>query len=176
MSVDRSQAIVREMLDARGYEVIETDNDKMIAEHDDDHIFIISVTDPKLNTNTVKDVVAILTELSNENFRLNHAIIIYNDTITSGARKIIETVETSHGMTIEYFDRANLQFNITRHYLQPKFVKCVGEEMEEVKRKWGVKLPVMLKNDPIARFYNYARGDVIRVTRSSGFVTYRIVK
>jgi len=29
---------------------------------------------------------------------------------------------------------------------------------------------------PIARFYDYKRGDVIRIKRSDGYINYRIVK
>jgi len=33
-----------------------------------------------------------------------------------------------------------------------------------------------LRTDPISRFYGYERGDIIKVTRTGGIVTYRIVR
>ena len=168
---DKSTQIITEIMDARGYEITETSEDKMIASKEGHNIFILSVTENKLNTNTVKDLIAIMQENG-----LNHSIIIYNETITSGAKKIIETAEISHQITIECFDRAELQYNITKHRLQPEFLKCDETETAEIKAKWGSKLPVMLKVDPVARFYNYHRGDIIRITRKNGMITYRVVK
>lgn len=166
---DRCMETITEMLNARGYEVLETDTDKMLFENESEHkILVVFVEDPKLNINTVKDLVAIL-----EQNELDHAIIVYNDTITSSAKKIIESIDDK---TIETFMRTELQYNITKHRLQPEFEKCVGDELKELKSKWGSKLPAMLKHDPIARFYNYSRGDIIKITRKNGFVAYRIVK
>jgi DNA-directed RNA polymerase subunit H (RpoH/RPB5) len=169
--MDRSQQIITEMMEARGYEITESESDKMVATRDEHNILIISVPDAKLNTNTVKLIITILQANS-----LDHAIVIYNDTITSGAKKIIETIYTSDKITIECFDRTELQYNITTHRLQSQFERSSAEEYQDIKFKWGVNLPIMLKSDPIARFYNYARGDIIKVTRKNVFVTYKIVK
>lgn len=167
--MDRSSEIITQMLGDRGYTLLESEGDKMLFNNETEHKILIQfVEDPKLNINTVKDMVAILRE--NE---LDHAIIVYNDTITASARKIIDSISE---MTIETFVRTELQYNITTHRLQPIFQKCVEEEYEEIKQKWGLKLPTMLKNDPVSKYYNYARGDIIRVTRKNGFVAYRIVK
>jgi DNA-directed RNA polymerase subunit H (RpoH/RPB5) len=168
---DKYQQIITEMMDARGYEITEVEADKMVATKDTHNILVISVSDSKLNTNTVKDLVAILEENC-----LNHAIIVFNDTITSGARKIIELAEQSHKIVIETFNRNELQYNITTHRLQPLFEKCTPQEVSEIKSTCGTKLPIMLKTDPIARFYNYSRGDIIKIIRRNSFVSYRIVK
>ncbi len=56
----------------------------------------------------------------------------------------------------------------------------VGEDFDEAGKKftdkYGQKFPFIRKDDQIARFYNYQRGDVIKITRNDGFITYRIVK
>lgn len=167
---DRSSEIITEMMQDRGYVITETESDKMLAtrEEDSHQVLIVFIDEPKLNINTVKDLVQILQEND-----LDHAIIIYNDSITASARKTIESIEN---ITIETFLRTELQYNITKHRLQPDFKKCEGEEENEIKEKWGTKIPVMLSSDPIARFYHYLRGDIIRVTRKNGFVSYRVVR
>ncbi len=47
-------------------------------------------------------------------------------------------------------------------------------------RKWEKNIlqsfPSMSKSDPIARFFKYQSGDVIKITNKDGFVSYRIVK
>ena len=44
------------------------------------------------------------------------------------------------------------------------------------KKKYTDDIPIILKSDPISRFYGYERGDIIKVTRKSGYVMFRIVK
>ena len=167
--VDRSPEVITEMMAARGYQIVETEEDKMLAENEKGHrILVLFVEDSNLNINTVKALDSILSENG-----LNHAILVYNKNITSSAKKIIETV--SH-FTIETFQKSELQFNITTHRLVPKHERCCDEESAEIKKKWGAKLPGILTIDPVSRFYNYKRGEIIKITRKDGFVAYRIVR
>ena len=65
------------------------------------------------------------------------------------------------------------------HYLVPKHeleykkgtVGCAN-----FKKKYGEDIPIIMKSDPISRFYGYERGDIIKVTRKNGYVMFRIVK
>ncbi len=78
--------------------------------------------------------------------------------------------------------------NITKYHLQPLFNKLLDEEAKDFKKKYikckienGKKIilqsfPSMSKSDPIARFFKYQSGDVIKITNKDGFVSYRIVK
>jgi DNA-directed RNA polymerase subunit H (RpoH/RPB5) len=34
----------------------------------------------------------------------------------------------------------------------------------------------MRKDDPIVKFYDYQKGDLIKIIRKNGYITYRIVK
>ena len=46
-----------------------------------------------------------------------------------------------------------------------------------MKKKYGkLILPVMYTCDAIAKFYNYKAGDIIKITKSNGCVSYDIVK
>ncbi len=44
------------------------------------------------------------------------------------------------------------------------------------KKLYSQSFPSMSKSDPIARFFKYQSGDVIKITNKDGFVSYRIVK
>ncbi len=43
-------------------------------------------------------------------------------------------------------------------------------------KNYTSKLSKYVKSDPIARFFKYQSGDVIKITNKDGFVSYRIVK
>ena len=107
---------------------------------------------------------------------VSHCIIVYRDSATPVAKKI---VEESKDINIELFTEEELQYNITKHYLVPKHeleykkgtVACAN-----FKKKYGDDIPIIMKSDPISRFYGYERGDIIKVTRKNGYVMFRIVK
>lgn len=168
-TIDRSPEVITEMMLARGYHIAESEEDKMLASNEEGHqILILFVDESNLNINTVKALDSILTE--NE---MDHAILVYNKSITSSAKKIIESV--SH-FTIETFQKAELQFNITTHRLVPKHERVTGPQAEEIRKKWGPKLPGLLSSDPVSRFYHFKKGEIIKVTRKDGFVAYRVVR
>ena len=88
-------------------------------------------------------------------------------------------IENSVDIKIELFTQEELQYNITKHRLVPKHIKLSSDEAKEFKKTYGLKHPAMILTDPVSRFYDFKRGDVIKIVRMSGedeFVTYRIVK
>ena len=89
------------------------------------------------------------------------------------AKKLIEN---SFDVKIELFKLDEVQFNITTHILVPIHIKLTDVDATKFKDLYGIKFPTILKTDPIARFYNYQKGDVIKIVRSSEYVTYRICK
>lgn len=156
------------MLNNRGYIVIERTDNKVLAEDfDENKILVICSDEQKLNMSTIKEILVILEEHS-----FNHCILIYKESITSSAKKIIETLPA---IKIELFSMDELQYNLIEHELVPLHERLEGEEMRFIKKEWGSKLPTILKNDAVSRYYNYSRGDIIKVTRPDGIV-YRIVK
>ena len=105
-----------------------------------------------------------------------HSIIIYKDGVTSFTKK---TIDQSLEMYFELFSVDDLQYNITKHELQPKFERLPEKEAIDFKKQFGLKFGIMKSDDPIALFYDYKKGDVIRITRNSSktpYITYRIVK
>ena len=70
---------------------------------------------------------------------------------------------------------SELQYNLTKNRLVPKAVKMEKEKVEDFKKKFGVKFPTMFSTDPLSRFMNYMKGDIIKIYRADG-LHYRIVK
>lgn len=121
---------------------------------------------PKFNVRTA--------ELCVNNLGIDHLIVIYKDSITCFAKRVLEM---HSGIITESFPAKELESNITRHVLQPlKFRRLEPKERDIFKRKWGVKFPIMLSSDKIARYFNFTKGDVVEVHRRNGDVIYRIVK
>jgi len=77
-----------------------------------------------------------------------------------------------------------LKYNPTKHKLVPKHIKCSDQEIEEVIKIYNItnklQLPIILKEEPIVKYYNFKSGDIIKVLRNSvtagESVYYRYVK
>ena len=156
-----------ELLEQRGYTVVQSEEDILIGDSQDERIIVFNNKE-SITIANIKEYVGFMDESG-----LKHAIIIYNNTITPQANK---TIETLPNMEIEIFLEKSLIYNITKHRLVPTHVNLSPAETMIFKKKYGIKLPVIQKSDSIARFYNYKSGDIIKITRKDGIVVYRIVK
>ncbi len=161
-----------EMLQQRAYKITKRDDPtRILATKPDGKPMIVFFTNvSKFNVKNAQVCIADMNDMD-----IFHSIIVYKDSVTAFTRKAISK---SIEMKIELFAEKDLQYNITKHRLQPIFEKLPDEEAEAFKKKFGVKFGVMRNDDPISRFYAYNRGDMIRVTRGETikFVTYRLVR
>lgn len=159
-----------EMIQQRDYTDIDIQEDRVIAtKPDGKKMIIFSSPVPKFNVKSMSEYISITNEIG-----IKHLLIIYKDGVTSSTKKAIEQLQDD--IYIELFAEENLQFNITKHRLQPIFQKLNDIDNKTFKLKYGVKFPIMKHDDPIACFYNYKKGDIIRIIRKSGIIDYRIVK
>lgn len=167
--MDISFNICKEMLETRGYEIIDTDVDKILGENEkEERILAIFPEEPKLNISTIKEIINLLKE--NEVF---HGIIIYSDNITSSAKKLIESI---NDFEIETFNKKELQYNLTKHELVPLHERVSEDDAKDIIKKFGTKIPIILKSDAVSRFYNFKHGELIKITRKDGMIVYRIVR
>lgn len=65
-----------------------------------------------------------------------------------------------------------LQFNITKHILVPKHEIIRDPKVkEEIKQMYMLKstsqIPIILKTDPVAKYYGIKSGDLVKITRPS---------
>jgi len=158
-----------EMLKQRDYDITDDDNERIIAIKPDGNEMVVFFSDaPKFN---VKNIQTYITSM--DDMCIFHTIIIYKDGVTSFTRKAIEQ---SLEMTFELFSVDDLQYNITKHRLQPIFERLEDKEAIKFKSEYGNRFSIMRGDDPIANFYGYQKGDVIKVTRKNGYVNYRLVK
>lgn len=164
--------ICEQMLEQRGYIVTDKDEKKTHAVNlDGVSIVVFYSTEGKFNVDKIQDLLGYM-----ESKQIFRSIIVYKDSVTPVAKKIIEEITT---MTIELFDFEELQYNITKHYLVPHhelaFAKG-SKELKAFKVKYKDNFPVILKSDAVCKFYGFLKGDVVRVFRKNGMIMYRMVK
>lgn len=158
-----------EIFQQRGYNIIDTDDKRITAVKSNGDLICAFVTGTlKFNTDRTQEYVRLMNELN-----IKHSLIVYGESITSAAKKINRNLKD---LKIELFSEEELQYNITEHRLQPNFELLSTTDAEELKLQFGTQFPTLLKTDPISRFYGYQTGDVIKINRKNGYVTYRIVR
>lgn len=162
-----------EMFTERGYEIDEQDDERILATKEDEKQIcaFIPKNMTKFNVDRIQEYISMIKKMD-----VWHCLIVYKDTVTPIAKKV---VEESKDIIIELFNVEELQYNITKHYLVPKhelLFKKKSKECEQFKKKYSDKFPIILKNDPVSRFYGYEKGDIIKITRNNGYITYRIVR
>lgn len=168
-----------ELIEQRGYNIVQAEDECISAvKPDGETFYVFTQSVPQFN------IEALFQCTSNMVGRTSHALVIYSQKATSKAVQTVEymaqTPITYKGtaypaMKIELFAEEDLKYNITKHRLQPQFERLDEDEATVFKKKWG-KYGTMKITDPVARFYNYQRGDVIRITRKNKIIYYRIVR
>lgn len=170
--MEKAIKTVKELITQRGYRIADEDGEKIIGTNPTGKQVVVFKTPvSKFNVDRVKEYISLLHKMEK-----NHCIVIYSDCVTPMTKKLIEN---SVDVKIELFTLEELQYNITRHRLVPKHTPLSPDEGKAFKKEFGMKIGTILRSDPIARFYDFQRGDIIKITRNSGdstYVTYRIVK
>lgn len=95
-------------------------------------------------------------------------ILVVQENITQNNMKSINALN----LPLEIHLLSRLQFNITKHVLVPKHEVIRGKEsIEQVLTMYKLKnkyqLPIILKTDPIARYYGMRNGDLVKIIRKS---------
>lgn len=170
--MERAYETCVELCEQRGYEIIEQDDDRILANKKcGNQICIFLANNHKFNIERIEEYIVMMRKMD-----VWHCIIVYKDNATPVAKKF---VSDSTEMQIELFNEDELQYNLTKHYLVPLhelYEFKSKKEYDVFKKKFGEKLPVILKTDPVSRFYGFKKGDIIKITRKDGYVAFRIVK
>jgi len=146
--------ICKEMLSQRECTVVEEAEDMIIAmKSTGEVIYVFFVNTPKLNIKVVKWCI---NKMKEDN--VEHGIIVYKNSITPHVNKAVRNLPK---MKIELFLKDELQYNLTEHRLVPKHEKVDEADAKALSEKYGNSYHVLLKTDPVARFFGFERGDFI---------------
>ena len=167
-----------EMFTQRGYTNIQEDEEKILCTTCDAEIKcgVNKQIFNKFNISHLKENLIFM-----QKHDILHLLIIYENDITPLARESIELFKEKNKFhpalgtnillkpyTFELFSKNELQFNITKHALQPKF--------EKVNLTTKFQFPILKISDPIAKFYNYKVDDVVKICDEDNLIYFRIVK
>ena len=168
---DEAKQICKEMVSDRGYTMIIAENPESFTAQNhnntSDMIHIQIIRNSKVNIRHATDLISILAKS-----KIKNAIIIYGDSVTPSTVKLIDD---TRNVKIQLFNVDELQFNITKHVLQPVFRKITGGEYLEMKRFSINKFPKMSKHDAICKYYNFNIGDLIEISDQNEITRYRLV-
>ena len=111
-------------------------------------------------------------------------ILIVSDKLTTNHNNGINDFIATNGIktTLQTFELAEVLFNITKHVLVPKHEVLTDKmDIDNLLKNYNLKnlhqLPIILKTDPVARYYGMKSGQVVRITRMSPsageYIAYR---
>ena len=140
------------------------------------YIFVKFIMDNSIKPTNIRDL---LNNLAHS--EILNVIIIVKKKPNNTILKLIK--DYSH-IQLEFFWIYELQKDITEHKYVPKHILLTPEEVAVMKQNYNIKsnyeIPVMLKSDPVSKFYGFKKGDICKIIRKSYSVGesiyYRIVK
>lgn len=100
-------------------------------------------------------------------------IFIVKDKInnTESYETLLETYLEQHNIIIQIFWIDTLLINITKHELVPNMRILNEEEKQNIFQKSNIsnfnQMPIILKTDPVAKFYGLIRGNLVEIIRPS---------
>jgi len=161
--------ILLEILEQRGYSDIVNCPDRILSiDLEGNQVCTFPTIIQKLN---VKEIGIYISEMKAD--KSNHIILVYEGAPTSAVKTTIARVSEIE-LNIELFHADDLQYNITKHSLASKHFLLGKEEAKNFREKIGINIPKLLRADPISKFYDYHKGDIVKVVREEG-ISYRIV-
>jgi DNA-directed RNA polymerase I, II, and III subunit RPABC1 len=185
---ERTYSTVIQMLSDRGYDVsiksiksytLDEDNAIMC---ENKIIVVWIMTDEGISIKHIKKFMLHLKENDIENM-----IIVKNGKLTPNASKTIAELNitgiqdeksVNKKCNIQVFDVLELYNNITKHTLVPKHELLSKTDSIQLLKNYSIKknqMPRILLSDPQIKYFNWSRGDIIKITRKSGEITYRCV-
>lgn len=168
---EQAYKICEELFIQRGYNIIEKDDERILAIKPDGNQIcaFISKLSSKFNVDFIQEIISILNQMD-----IRHCLIVYK-AATPVAKKVIEESEQSEKIKVELFHEDELQYNLTTHKYVPKHELYHKNNTKEAKEFKKDKHPIISKMDPVSRFYDFNVGDIIKITRKDGTIHYRIV-
>lgn len=161
--MENARQTLLEMLRDRKFNLECINDDITIVE---DKLIVYFCKENKLGISAAKRIEALLDE-----YTLTHIICVYNNSVTSHAKKEIETGFGKSNVFIELFLIDDLQFNITKHSMVPKHILMDKKFKLQLIKFYNIpeaKLPLIPSTDPISRYFGAKRGDLFKIERETG--------
>ena len=151
----------------RNYVMVNDCDNYTLMKDTNDKLVIIFTCNDALTIHNMKLYLQIMSK-----HNISHCIIIYEDKITPSAKKIIDISEYE----IEIFTKTEMSINITNHKYYFPHIKVDDTTKNNLLNKYGKHLPIILKTDPVVRYLNFKKGDILKIIRQNNYIHYRLVK
>jgi DNA-directed RNA polymerase I, II, and III subunit RPABC1 len=140
-----------------------------------DTVFVYFLKETKVGVRTLRNI-----QQECEAAGGQRVILVTEDGLTPFAAKELEGPD--HAGEVEVFKRRELAFCLVEHSLVPKHELLSAAERRQLLQKLRCKataLPRLKEADPVARFYRFPIGGVVRIHRNIGTsnqeIYYRLV-
>jgi DNA-directed RNA polymerase subunit H (RpoH/RPB5) len=154
----------------------EYENDRNIIEFQTSNTTVIFALTKKLKKyimdelkNFEADINNFITKYGNKK---NVILIFNNDTVSQPVitqlNKYDKLFQKNDGQ-LQYFHAQQLMFNPTKHEYVPKHIKLSDKEASDFMNEYMIKsklyMPIILHNDPIAKWLGLKQGDIVKIVR-----------
>lgn len=154
----------------------EYENDRNVIELQTSNTTVIFALTKKLRKFIIDELK--MCDTDNENFiakygNMKNVILIFNnDTISqpiiSQLNKYDKMFQKNKGH-LQYFHAQQIMLNPTKHEYVPKHIKLTEKEAAEFMKEYMIKsklyMPIILHNDPIAKWLGIKQGDIVKIVR-----------
>ena len=181
-NVQRAVQIVKEMLSDRGYDIPERIDDfveeDFICYRASSVYIVYVITTSKIGISVFRTCIQLLDDVT------SHIIFVSAGGATPETRNQAKRNESC----IEFFTYDTLSFNPAKHFCVPSHTLATEKDIELLQKHLCIrslatlkqKLPVLLSDDVIARYYKFPLNSIVKIVRHvdvlSPQVVYRIVK
>lgn len=145
------------------------------SDNTDDQLYVFFPDEPKIGVKTIQEYVTLMQSSS-----VQKAIVVVRLGLTPSAKQAMKNVGPE--LIMEDFTESEMLINITEHELVPQHILLREDEKLDLFARYKLQesqLMKMLTTDPIARYYGFKRGQVIKIIRRSDtagrYVTHRLV-
>lgn len=164
------------MLASRGLKILKADattKPAIVATQSSYTLHVIfHVDDDKVGIKVLRDL---MDQIGRGEF--DALLVVSRDGPTPFTRRDI-----GNATNIEFFCFSELQIDLMKFAIVPRHTALTKDEIDEVKKRYHIdnndKWPKLRRTDPVARYYNWEPGTVVRIDRAWGSEStpyYRIV-
>lgn len=168
MTSQKILEIIGELFEDRGYSKPREYEDEKCKALINEKTIVFFPDDPSFRINSCTHLFSLMEEM-----KLNHAIIVYTDKITTQTNSLLNS-QLPDDIRVELFRTNTLLFNPCRHKYVPPHVKVDPSELG--KKVKAEDLPPLPSYDPVVKFKGFQVGDIIRIDRFDGVPAYKVVR
>lgn len=170
--------IVKEMMEQRKFQEYKTGEDYIIGRNDNNEYIYIKIYNSKFELNTVREFLWSMFDIDSNGVMLMRRR--KGDKV--GSKNVVQLViictsfQNSH---VKEFTEISKRIQLIKNdFFNINITKKapLHQKVDENVIKNKKEIPIIKEDDPNCIFYNFTKGDIIRVTRSDGDICYRLVK